>query len=167
MDAELVRAVAQTGNYGHIIWRSLLNAPPLTTTLRTWLQFLSDQQLTDLLESLDEQLLSLFDLLRKQRCLLILDNFESILAPNDRAGVYRPGYEGYDQLLQRIGESEHQSCLLLTSREWPRQSALLETDSVQVRTLNLAGLPVEPGVERLKKSGISAQAALVSGLVQR
>jgi len=41
-------------------------------------------------------------------------------------GYMRAGYEGYGQLLRRVGESEHQSCLLLTSREKASEIVSLE-----------------------------------------
>ena len=45
--------------------------------------------------------------------------------PGDGAGAghatvrYRAGYEGYGEVLRQLGESAHQGCLLLTSREQP------------------------------------------------
>jgi len=54
--------------------------------------------------------------LRSSRCLLVLDS-ESILRSGELAGRYCSGYEGYGQLLRRVGDERHQSCLVLTSRE--------------------------------------------------
>jgi hypothetical protein len=42
--------------------------------------------------------------LQQHRCLLILDNAESILQSGERAGQYREGFAGYGELLRRIGE---------------------------------------------------------------
>ncbi|NIV27927.1 MAG: hypothetical protein GWN58_00010, partial [Anaerolineae bacterium] len=103
--------------------------------------------------SLDEQLSLLFTYLRQHRCLLVLDNVESILQ-SERAGYYKPGYETYGQLIRRMGESEHQSCLLLTSRESPQEVARLEGDTLRVRSLQLAGLTGEAGQEILKAHGL-------------
>src|SRR5207302_1250143 len=41
---------------------------------------------------------------------------------------------------QRIGEVRHQSCLLVTSREKPKEIALLEAKTMPVRSLQLSGL---------------------------
>jgi WD40 repeat protein/DNA-binding SARP family transcriptional activator len=150
-----------------VIWRSLLNAPPLAEILRVWLQFLSAQQLTDPPASLDERLALLFDFLRQRRCLLVLDNVEGILQGGDRAGSYRPGYEEYGQLIQRLGEAKHQSCLLLTSRERPREFARLEGDTALVRSLQLAGLNAEAGQEILKARGLIGPAEAGAILVER
>jgi WD40 repeat protein/transcriptional regulator with XRE-family HTH domain/DNA-binding MarR family transcriptional regulator len=111
-----------------IIWRSLRNAPPLDNWLEDVLQFLLRVQGEDpIIPSRFEGKLSKFmGCLRQQQCLLIIDNVETILS-TEKAGQYRPGYEGYGQLFQCVGESLHQSCLILTSREKPREVAQLES----------------------------------------
>lgn len=153
--------------FTHILWRSLLNAPPLESTLRLWLSELSGHQLTSLPADLDEQLNLLFGYLRQERCLLIIDNLESILRAEDAAGHYLPGYETYSLLVQRLGEIEHQSCLLLTSRELPLGVARLERSYPVVRTLRLEGLPTGTGVELLRTAGLQADLASMQQLVQR
>lgn len=118
--ATVTKAVAPL--YDIVIWRSLLNAPPLAELLHNWLQIFSRGSLVALPTSLDEQLRRLLTYLRAACCLLVLDNVESILAAGDaanQAGETRPGYEGYGQLFQQVGSCEHTSCLLLTSREQP------------------------------------------------
>ena len=46
----------------------------------------------------------------------------------------RPGYANYAQLLRRLAETEHQSCLLLTSREKPSDLIAHEGNRSPVRT---------------------------------
>src|SRR6266852_831216 len=140
--------------YDSIFWRSLLNAPPLKRMLQECIQFVSDQQRTVLPEEGDSQISLLIDSLRTRRCLLVLDNVESILQGGSQAGQYREGYEGYGKLLQRIGESRHQSCLLVTSREKPKEVALLEGEAAVVRSSHLAGLPPADGRDILKDKGL-------------
>ena len=55
------------------------------------------------------------------------------------AGQYRPGYEEYGELLRLVGETAHQSCLLLTSREKPAELATFEGIELSVRSLHLRG----------------------------
>ncbi|MBD2234603.1 NB-ARC domain-containing protein [Phormidium tenue] len=111
-------------HFDYVIWRSLREAPPLDEILVRLIQFLSDQQETEinLPTRLGERIIRLLHYLREHRCLVVLDNLESILQA-ETAGHYRDGYEGYGELIQRIGNTEHQSCLLLTSRECPRELA--------------------------------------------
>ncbi|MFQ3612240.1 MAG: NB-ARC domain-containing protein [Cyanobacteriota bacterium] len=116
-----------------IIWRSLRNAPPLDSLLQDLNLFLSGQM------DSHSDTRTLLNLLRHQRCLIILDNFETLFEPGERAGAYRSGYESYGDLLTLLGESNHQSCFLLTSREKPAEIATLEGLQTGVRTLFLSG----------------------------
>ncbi|MBD2741449.1 NB-ARC domain-containing protein [Coleofasciculus sp. FACHB-1120] len=126
--------------FDYLIWRSLRNAPPVQDTLADIIKFLSNQQETDLPETVDGKVSRLIEYLRSSRCLLVLDNVESILREGDRAGHYREEYEGYGQLLRCVAETNHQSCLVLTSREKPKGIASKEGKTLPVRAMQLAGL---------------------------
>ena len=139
-DLSLELAKGIQDEFDYLIWRSLLNAPPVTDILTNLIKVLSNEKETDLPDTLDTQLSRLLHYLRASRCLLILDNAESILRGGEGAGQYREGYQGYGELLRRVGEVPHQSCLLLTSREKPQEIALLEGKTRPVRSLNLRGL---------------------------
>ncbi len=91
--------------------------------------------------------------LRQQRCLLILDNVETILSGGNQVGQYRSGYEEYGQLLRSVGEVLHQSCILLTSREKPKEVALLEGEQLPVRSLALEGLHPTEGRQLFQSKG--------------
>lgn len=162
--ANVARSLA--GQFDYVFWRSLLNAPPPTDVLRACLQFLGDQDRTDLRMTLDEQLALLFEHLRRARCLLVLDNVESVMQQGACAGQFRPGYEGYDQLVRRMGEGEHRSCLLLTSRERPRRLESLAHSTSHVRSLPLTGLTVEAGRRIVQAHGLSAPAEEIAALVR-
>ncbi len=140
-----------------VVWRSLQNAPPFEEWLETVLPILLRAQGEDiaLASSLDGKLLKLMEGLRQKRCLLILDNVETILRAGQPA-QYRAGYEGYGQLFKEIGGVPHQSCLLLTSREKPREIVPLEGKQQSVRTLLLKGLNPEAGRELFLYKGAFA-----------
>lgn len=154
-------------HFAVVIWRSLLNAPPLHDLLQSWLRLLDDQPAAKAPEGQDAQLALLFTHLRQQRCLLILDNAESIMQGGDRAGYYRPGYEAYGQLFKRLGESQHQSCLLITSREQPHEVARLLRETPLVCTLPLAGVPVAAGLAILRRQGMAGATAAADQLIER
>ncbi|MEO1133083.1 MAG: NB-ARC domain-containing protein, partial [Cyanobacteria bacterium J06639_1] len=119
------------GEFDTIIWRSLRNAPDLYTLLSELVPLLSNNQV----ESGSIQ--GLLGCLRERRCLVVLDNMESVLQAGDRAGSYRSGYEAYGDLLQVVGESSHRSCLVLTSREKPTEVSTFEGfGAVRSMTLN-------------------------------
>lgn len=118
--------------FEYVIWRSLRNAPPLPTLLADLVPFLSDQQDTV------AEMGRLLQHLRDRRCLVILDNLETIL-DTVHPGLFRAGYENYGELLRLIGETNHQSCVILTSREKPAIIAALEGEDFGVRSLRLQG----------------------------
>lgn len=138
-----------------VVWRSLRNAPPVDELLESILFFLLRTRGEEpvIPRTLEGRLSKLMECLRSSRCLLILDNAETILSSGERAGQCRDGYEGYSQLLQTIGEAPHQSCLLLTSREKPCAIALLEGEKSKVRSLSLRGLKAEAGRELFHQKG--------------
>jgi WD40 repeat protein len=130
------------------------------------LLFLSHQQLTETPESFSERMNLLFAYLRRRRCLLVLDNLESILEAG-QAGQYRPGYEGYGQLIERMVQGDHRSSLVLTSRERPRGIERLEEDFAWVRSLALDGLASAAGQALLRLRGVAEQADLVDAVIKR
>lgn len=120
--------------FSYVIWRSLRNAPPIETLLGDLVPFLSNQQETKL------ELSKLLNCLRQSRCLIILDNLETILDAK-QVGQFRSGFEAYGELLRSVAEVGHQSCVILTSREKSAEIAVLEGDESAVRSLRLDGSP--------------------------
>lgn len=137
-----------------VVWRSLANAPPLDELLSSLLKFLMPLYGEDPImpTTLAQQLSKLMQYLRSRRCLLLLDNAETILQ-REPVGHWRSGYEGYGQLLRAIGEASHQSCLLLTSREKPQEMALMEGAQALVRSLSLSGLTPADGRAIFRQKG--------------
>ncbi|MDJ0718720.1 MAG: NB-ARC domain-containing protein [Prochloraceae cyanobacterium] len=133
-----------TEGFDRLIWRSLRNAPPIFELLAELILFLSQQQETDLPETIEGRRLRLLHYLKTSRCLLILDNGEGILETGLPTGRYRKGYEEYKHLFNSIAAIEHKSCLLLTSREKPLGLSADEGENLEIRTFQLKGLsPVE------------------------
>ena len=128
-----------------LVWRSLLNAPPLLELLVDLNRVISRQQEVNLSESVGEQVSRLLNHLKTHRCLVVLDNAETLLQGDKASGQFRPGYEGYGRLLKQIGQVPHQSCLLLTSREKSQELVWLEGINRPVRSFLLQGLDVQAG----------------------
>jgi hypothetical protein len=117
-----------------VIWRSLRNAPPPEVLLSELVPFLSNQQETQTDAN------TLLQCLQNNRCLIILDNAETLLQTGDHAGQYRPGYEAYREFQRLFAETRHQSCLVFTSREKCAQFAEVENNDA-VQALSLSGSP--------------------------
>ncbi|MBI4781429.1 MAG: hypothetical protein HY785_08885 [Oscillatoriophycideae cyanobacterium NC_groundwater_1537_Pr4_S-0.65um_50_18] len=147
------------------IWRSLRNAPPLQKLLSDLILFLTGQQAT-LPDSLESQLSMLMELLRQRRCLLVLDNAESILQGSERVGQYREGYEAYRELFARVANGRHQSSLVLTSRERPIGLTAQLGDQTTVRSLSLSGLPLSESKQILAAKGLIDADSAFQQLIQ-
>jgi hypothetical protein len=130
-------------------------APHLEAILNQLIEVLSPNQIGSDIETVEDGISQLMECLRSSRCLIVLDDFDAILGNDSHDDPhhnlndfelllpqiqYRPGYEGYGELIRRVGESQHQSCLLLTSREKPQEIAALEGGTLPVRSLKLNGL---------------------------
>ena len=170
--------------FEYVIWRSLRHAPSVQELLANLLDFLDPEHRNSLPINSNYRLSRLIELLRKQRCLLILDNVESILYKGDfsfdklphsdraashytlRVGSYPYGYEDYGELFKQVGEASHQSCLVLTSREIPKEIAILQGESRPVRSLPLRGLGLE-AKELLKTKGLFNSENELKELVER
>ncbi|MGD2180293.1 NB-ARC domain-containing protein [Lusitaniella coriacea] len=142
-----------------IIWRSVRNAPPFTELFADLWQFLCREPQRQFPRHPGEQIRQFIALLRSRRCLIILDNWETLLCSSAEtqgmvAGQYCQGYEGYGEFLQQVGETCHQSKILLTSREKPAEIATLEGKKLPVRTFLLQGLSQESANQILKTKGL-------------
>ncbi len=123
-----------------VLWRSVRDAPPCEDLVADCITFFSEMPPASFPVSLEQRITQLLARLRARRCLLVLDNLEALLVSNDPEGNYLPGYEGYGRLIARLGESAHQSCVLLTSREKPKEIEPLEGTRSPVRSLRLVGM---------------------------
>jgi len=94
-------------DFEYVFWRSLQNAPAIEHILESCLQSFSEQQHVAENKDLDGQISFLLNFLREHRCLLLLDNVESVLQAGQRAGQYTETFQGYGRFFQRIGASQH------------------------------------------------------------
>ena len=147
--------------FDFVIWRSLRSTPAPSDFLADLIQLFSNQQkfdlpLAELSKAIDlnDKISRLVEYLRKQRCLLILDDFEAVLKPKEIAGHYREGCEGYRDLIVRLCEVNHNSCLVLVSSEEPTELTLLAGE--KVRSLK-PGISEEVAREIFQEKGLSAQ----------
>lgn len=127
-------------NFEYVIWRSLRHSPPLETTLKNLLEFLLNKPEIELPTNIPDRLSLLMEYLRKNRCLIILDDVQTILSSGQLAGNYRPECENYSILFRQLGETTHNSCLILNSWEPPREITALKGEKSPVRSLQLKGL---------------------------
>ena len=140
--------------FDYFIWRSLRYSPSVENLLAQLIRFFSHGQVTDLPKDFGCAVSQLIEYLRSHRCLVILDEVETILRPGQLTGSYQEGYEGYAELFTRVGKERHQSCLMLTSREQLNEMALMQAGTLAVRSLLLSDLNNAAAREIFKAKGL-------------
>ena len=161
----LMRQVAP--HFEVVLWRSLRDAPACEALLEDCLQVLAPQLLADVPVGLEERLGLLLDYLRDERALLVFDNLEALLEEGERTGRVRADYEVYARLLRRVAQTEHQSCLLLTSREKPGELVPLEGSRMPVHSLRLSGLEREACEQLIEERELVGSAHEQARLIER
>ena len=126
-----------------LIWRSLRYTPSLSEFLTELIRILPHQQQTELPDNTGQQISQFIKHLQSFRCLLIIDDVQTIMEGQKIAGHYHQEHENYRYLFETIGESSHQSCLLLNSREKPIEITSLEGLALPVRSLQIGSLEVD------------------------
>lgn len=156
--------------FDFICWYSLYplhNPPPLANILQAFLEQISNRHTRIVQEDIDSYISLLIRYLQQYRCLLILDNFESVLQEESHAGTYRREYKEYARFIQRVTEARHQSCLLLASQEQPDNLGHLAGKIRRVRFLQLRGLKPEAGRQLLQDEELIGSDEAWTALIQR
>jgi WD40 repeat protein len=133
-----------------VVWRSLRQAIAPQDLLNEILPILIGSEVQESSISL------LMQQLRQKRCLLVFDNVESILQAGNQNGCYLAGYEAYGEIFQRVSDENHQSCMVITSREKPNGMSLREGVNLPVGSLQLTGLEITAAQHLLVDKGITA-----------
>src|SRR5205085_3930983 len=149
-----------------VLWRSVRDAPSCEELVADCITFFSETPPAEFPTSLEQRITQLVARLQASRCLLVLDNLEALLVSGDPEGGYLPGYEGYGRLIGRLAESAHQSCVLLTSRERPREIEALEGARGPVRSLRLMGMDEQTARALLADKGLGGTPAAWQRLVE-
>ena len=127
--------------FDYVIWRSLREAPSVEKILSDIVRVLSDHQEMYLADNLSEAIgLLIENYLKNSRVLIVLDNAESVMKQGNQAGQFQANHVGYRLLFNALGLEEHNSCLLLTSREKPQSIEALLVPEKPIRLLELEGL---------------------------
>lgn len=117
-----------------VIWRSLKQAPTPAALLTDLLHYIRPHQETTV------DLSQLMQHITQRRCLIILDGFEAVLRGKVHDGSYREGYETYGELLRQVGLMSHESCLIVTGWENPKEMLEIEVNPRYVRFEDVRGL---------------------------
>jgi len=136
-------------NFEVVIWRSLRDAPPCEVLFEDLAQALLPQAQAELNANVERPQKILLKELRRHRVLLVLDNLETILEEGALEGHILAEYDTFRQFLRQLAESEHQSCVVLTSREKLVDLVPVEGNGAPVRALRLARLSADACIKLL------------------
>ena len=140
-------------SFDYIFWRDLRNGPAPSGIIGYCIKFISDQQVVDLPEEVDERLSLLSELLKQHRCLIVLDNYETVLMGSQDPGKHKKEFEGYSRLIKRLSQPNHKSLLIITSREKPKE---LDNAAETCQILNLSGLDETDALTLLQSKKLNA-----------
>ena len=133
---KLVDKIKDSFNY--VIRRSLYFGLNLDEFLSEILQSINPQ--LKLSQSLDKKLNLFLELIKSHRCLIIIDDLQSLFDSKKLAGNYQKEYQDYQLLFKSIAEVNHQSCLLLLSQEKPIDTTFYGHKNKFIKTLIIEGL---------------------------
>lgn len=129
-----------------VIWKNLKLSQSLDNIINEILIGVNDE-----LIQTDNKLTQFFNLLRQQRCLIILDDFQELFINGELAGEFKTESKNFQNLLKMMTDIEHQSSLILISQEQCQEMISLDEELDPIKCLELQGLD---HTEILKKWGL-------------
>ncbi|MEL6939172.1 MAG: ATP-binding protein [Cyanobacteria bacterium J06598_1] len=149
-------STALQSEFESVIWQSLRHRPNFESVVSYWLDQLPAQ--FGQAESRYDSVLDRFmRYLHSHRCLIVIDNLETILLSGSLTGGYEVGYEDYAELLRRLSEEPHQSCVVVTSRESIAEIHGFSSATSPIRNLTLEGLSYGAAEQVLEEEGLVVQ----------
>ncbi|MFB2982249.1 NB-ARC domain-containing protein [Microseira sp. BLCC-F43] len=118
-----------------VIWKSIKLSPSLDTIITDIFALINYEPIQT-----DNKLTQLFNLLRQQRCLIILDDVQELFTSRQLAGQYKTEYKDYKTFFTMVTEIEHQSTLILFSQEQCQEMLCLDEELYPVKCLELEEL---------------------------
>jgi hypothetical protein len=152
--------------FDYVMWRSLRYMPSLPDLLTRLIGFLPkhNSESEPLPDAVGDRISYFIRQLQKSRCLIVLSHFQAVLEPNPPMR-YRKDFEDYGELLRRIGETQHQSCVVVVSLQKPREIAILQGDRLPVRSLSVTGLDSFACQKILRAKGVQGAPKDLSRLI--
>ncbi len=154
----VVRQLMDDNVFVRVACRSLRKPPTLEDLLVDLIPVMSSHQ--EALPTVELRVLMdrFRQVLKARRCLLVLDNLESLFAPGKISGEYQKEFEVYHSFLQTLSTFQHDGCVLVTTREMPRELSASEGPG-RVTSVPLLGLDDRYGEAILRRAGVSQASA--------
>lgn len=143
----LIRHLAEVlkDQFEFVLWRSLYPEPfSLQELIDDSVSFFLQGEKTE-----NYSLKNLIDCFRKFRCLVILDDIQTILESKQLSGKYQQQFKDYQSLFEQASQV-HQSCLIVIGNEQPTTISILKERSNWIQSLTLKELSKEASYALLK-----------------
>lgn len=128
--------------FPRVIYWSFLNPPLPLEFLENTSNIISQHISFKAEDKFKIKLIKFIKILAKSRCLLFLDNIDAI--------IEHENYREYSEILQAIGQSKHNSCLIITSRKIPQELESLVGNKTSTYFRELQGLDYQTGRQILR-----------------
>jgi hypothetical protein len=122
-------------NFDVVVWKNIKLSQSLDSIITEILTGINPAPIQN-----DNKLTQLFNLLREQRCLIILDDLQELFASGQFAGQYKSEYKEYQTFFTKMSEIEHQGILILISQEQCQEMLCLDEELYPVKCLELERL---------------------------
>jgi tRNA uridine 5-carbamoylmethylation protein Kti12 len=145
--------------FDYVIWRSLINLPTLEQLQISLLQCFTNSEnpsKSEPKEKYNRESL-LFQKLSQFRCLIIIDDLQSLFESEKLSGEYQSGYENYGLFFEKIATIKHQSSFIINSRQIPREIVRLSLNNFSVALINLQGLGIQDAEFILERQNLRGQ----------
>ncbi|WP_254173270.1 NB-ARC domain-containing protein [Planktothrix pseudagardhii] len=118
-----------------IIWKSIKLSESLDSIFTETLTAI-DSDVTDG----ENKITQFFNVLRHQRCLIILDDVQELFISEQLAGQFKTEYKNYQKFFTMMTEIENQSSLILISQEQCQEMVCLDEELYPIKSLEINGL---------------------------
>ncbi len=123
-------------NFEIVIWKNLIFPKMLDSFVCEILNTCHQYSLDNASDSLQK----LTTLITQKKALIVIDNLQNLFMPKELTGQYQPLYYNYQSWIKQIGETDHQSTIILISQEQSPEMQCLDPELYSIRCLQLTGL---------------------------
>lgn len=141
--------------FEYIVWQPVHYQPSLgglISYLNSHLQFtnLIRKDKDDLLQ---DEVMDLIGFMKEKRCLIILDEVDSLIGPEADGSIKQE----YLVFFRRLIEEQHKGCFVLISRHSLGEAKHLQNSGLPAYHMEVGGLDIDASIELLESEGLSVK----------
>lgn len=138
-------------SFDRVIWKSIAHAPEPDILLNELLQ---EFEVKELPQKLSEKMSALMQIMKQQRCFIVLDSAESLIKTTAITAINPYTSPDYGRMIRFFAEEPHQSSLLFISRRRFNDVLRLSRANRATATMRLEGLQPKDAQRILEAHGL-------------